>query len=225
MRSSRWPCPYQGGLEGRPRDLESASLYTYQDFLFGYFEARVRFRKEHGWWSAFWLCTDNPSNPFLDGFEIDIYEDYYLRSKVPGGPPQDILDHNLHIFAGGALKSWNYNSKLPGTIEDFYVIGCKWTPFEISYYLNGNLIASSASHSPYDSVTFDPFNHGAGFTPLKAILSGCCGRSGGDPKDGNFPEEFMVDYVRIYEYPRDKEPKIWLTEQPPADFTVQKAPS
>jgi len=203
-------------------DLESASLYTYQDFLFGYFEARVRFRKEHGWWSAFWLCTDNPSNPFLDGFEIDIYEDYYLRSKVPGGPPQDILDHNLHIFAGGALKSWNYNSKLPGSIEDFYVIGCKWTPFEISYYLNGNLIASSASHSPYDSVTFDPFNHGAGFTPLKAILSGCCGRSGGDPKDGNFPEEFMVDYVRIYEYPRDKEPKIWLTEQPPPDFTVQK---
>ena len=201
--------------------LESASLYTYQDFLFGYFETRVRFRKEHGWWSAFWLCTENPSNPFVDGFEIDIFEDYYLRSIVPGGTPRDILDHNLHINAGGTLKSWNYHSKLPGSLEDFYVIGCKWTPFEISYYLNGNLMASSANHSPYDSVTFDPFNHGAGITPLKAILSGCVGRSGGDPKDGNFPEEFLIDYVRIYEYPRDREPQIRMLEQPETDFTVQ----
>ena len=200
--------------------VNSASIYTYQDFLYGYFEARVKFRKESGWWSAFWLCTLSPSNAFLDGFEIDIYEDYYLRAKAPGGKPGDTLDHNLHLFAGGGLKSWNYHSKLPGSIDDFYVIGCKWTPFEISYYMNGKLMSSTANHSPYDSVTFDPFHHGTGVSPLKAILSGCCGKSGGDPKDGRFPEDFQVDYVRIYEYPAQDTPQISVTTRETEDFTL-----
>lgn len=188
---------------GKKTGLTSASIYTHQDFLYGYFEAKVKFRKEHGWWSAFWLCTLHPSNSFIDGMEIDIYEDYYLRSQVPGGKPGNTLDHNLHMFANGSSKSWNYHSKLPGSIDDFYVIGCKWTPFEISYYMNGKLMNSSANHSPYDSVTFDPFHHGFGLIPLKAIVSGCCGLSGGDPKNGKFPEHFEVDYVRVYAFPQD----------------------
>ncbi len=200
--------------------IQSSSIYTYQDFLYGYFEARVRFRKESGWWSAFWLCTQSPSNPFFDGFEIDIFEDYYLRAKNPGEKPGDTLDHNLHIFAGGGLKSWNYHSTLPGSIEDFYVIGCKWTPFEISYYMNGKLMGGTANHSPYSSVTFDPFNHGTGTTPLKAILSGCCGKSGGPAKDGKFPEEFLIDYVRIYEMPVKNGPEVAMKVQGPEEFMV-----
>src|SRR5690606_2092013 len=119
-----------------------------------YYEARVKFRQQSGWWSAFWLCTHGPSNPFLDGWEIDIYEDYYMGPKSPGEPPRGILDHNLHVFACGTLRSWNYGSTLPGKVDDWYVVGCKWTPFEVSYYLNGKLIQSEANHSPYNSVTF-----------------------------------------------------------------------
>ena len=180
---------------------KSVSLYSNELFGHGYFEARVKFRQQSGWWSAFWLCTHGPSNPFVDGWEIDIYEDYYMGPKNPGEQPRGVLDHNLHVFACGTLRSWNYGSKLPGKVDDWYVIGCKWTPFEVSYYLNGKLIKSEANHSPYNSVTFDPFNHAAGYVPLHAILSGCCGKSGGDPTKGRFPESFFVDYVRIYQYP------------------------
>ena len=202
--------------------VTSASVYTKQRFGYGYFEARVKFRKEHGWWSAFWICNSGCSNPFYDSFEIDVYEDYYLRSEKPGGKPRDILDHNLHVFAGECLKSWNYHSKLPGSLDDFYTIGCKWTPFEISYYMNGKLIESSANHSPYSSVTFDPFNHAAGTTPMSAILSGCCGKSGGDPKNGNFPESFFCDFVRIYEYPQDDIPKVeWVKKADDFPFMVK----
>ena len=202
--------------------VRSASLYTHQEFLYGYFEARIRFRREHGWWSAFWLCSHGPSNPFHDGFEIDIYEDYYLRSKEPGGEPRRTLDHNLHVFAGGVLKSWNYHSILPGGLDDFYVIACKWTPFEISYYLDGRLLASTANHSPYDSVTFDPIHHAAGASPLRAILSGCCGKSGGDPAFGNFPEDFRIDYVRIYAYPEQDKPKVTMTSVSEPAFMLQQ---
>ncbi|MBR4674718.1 MAG: family 16 glycosylhydrolase [Victivallales bacterium] len=204
--------------------VTSASLYTNDVFGYGYFEARVKFRKEHGWWSAFWLYSSAPSNPFYDGFEIDIYEDYYLRPLVPGGQPRTKLDHNLHFHVGDAAKSWNYNTELPGSIDDFYVIGCKWTPFEISYYLDGKLMRSSARHSPYNSVSFDPFNHSTGITPLHAILSGCVhSLSGGDPKDGNFPESFFVDYVRIYEFPNQDAPRIaYRKDQKPLPFHVKE---
>ncbi|MBR4673616.1 MAG: family 16 glycosylhydrolase [Victivallales bacterium] len=203
--------------------VTSASIYTIKRFGYGYFEARVKFRKEHGWWSAFWICNNNCSNPFYDSFEIDVYEDYYLRSEKPGGQPRDILDHNLHVFAGDCLKSWNYHSKLPGSLDEFYTIGCKWTPFEISYYMNGKLIESSANHSPYNSVTFDPFNHAAGTTPMKAILSGCCGKSGGDPKNGKFPESFFCDFVRVYEYPEDDIPSVtWVKDASEQPFVVQQ---
>ncbi|MGI6418165.1 MAG: family 16 glycosylhydrolase [Thermoguttaceae bacterium] len=193
---------------------KSASLYSNEVFGHGYFEARVKFRQQPGWWSAFWLCTHGPSNPFLDGWEIDIYEDYYMGPKNLGEPPRGALDHNLHVFACGTLRSWNYGSQLPGNVDDWYVVGCKWTPFEVSYYLNGKLIESEANHSPYNSVTFDPFNHAAGYVPLHAILSGCCGKSGGDPTKGKFPESFFVDYVRIYEYPHDSDPVVRLTKKP-----------
>ena len=61
---------------------KSASLYSNEVFGHGYFEARVKFRQQSGWWSAFWLCTHGPSNPFLDGWEIDIYEDYYMGRRI-----------------------------------------------------------------------------------------------------------------------------------------------
>lgn len=201
---------------------KSASLYSNEVFGHGYFEARVKFRQQSGWWSAFWLCTHGPSNPFLDGWEIDIYEDYYMGPRNPGEEPRGVLDHNLHVFACGTLRSWNYGSKLPGKVDDWYVVACKWTPFEVSYYLNGELIQSEAGHSPYSSVTFDPFNHAAGYVPLHAILSGCCGKSGGDPTKGTFPESFFVDYVRIYEYPHDSDPVVRLAKKPDESMYVLK---
>ncbi|MFA6930049.1 MAG: family 16 glycosylhydrolase [Lentisphaeria bacterium] len=218
------------------KNLQTSSLWSKPKFGFGYFEARLRFTKQPGWWSAFWLYGDANSNPMLDGFEIDIFEDYYTRPKKAGAPQQKILDHNLHVYTGSLLKSWNYNSRLPGTIDDFYVIGCKWTPFEISYYLNGEQISSTATHSPYNSVTFDAFHHAAGITPLHAIVSGQVMSESWFSKaeEGRFPEYFMVDYVRVYAFPKENEPRITWTVKDPGfftpvgkvmNFTVQVTPS
>ena len=186
----------------KTQQLEEASLWSRQTFKYGYFESRLRFTKQPGWWAAFWLYGDSNANPMLDGFEIDIFEDYYTRPNKKGAANLGILDHNLHVYTGSLLKSWNYSSKLPGSLDDFYVIGCKWTPFEISYYLNGRQIASSANHSPYNSVTFDAIHHAAGITPLHAIVSGQIMQkawNGLTAEDGKFPEYFVVDYVRVYD--------------------------
>ena len=205
-------CDFKPGTS----NLVSTSLWSVPTFRYGYFEARLKFTVNNGWWSAFWLYGSCNKNPSVDGSEIDIFEDYYTRSATPAGPHRPILDHNLHISTGDALKSWNYKSTLPGTLDEWYVIGCKWTPFEISYYVNGKLMSSKANHSPYESVTFDALNHSSICVPMHIVLSGCIMHSWGHRNTAGFtfPEYFKVDSVRVWEMPEDNLPRPeWKTPQ------------
>ncbi len=204
-------------------ELTAGSLRTKKKFKYGWFEARVRFTREPGWWSFFFLYADSVGNPMIDGMEIDVYEDYYVGNKRENKDGRNILDHNLHCIVGGIFKSWNYPTAIPGRLEDFHTIACKWTPFEISYYLDGKLMASSANHSPHNSVTFDAVNHANGIAPLDArvganIMKKHWGENHVAGKE--IPETFMVDFVRIYEYPADRNPEVkWVGET--GDFSVR----
>ena len=209
-----------GYAPGSTNKLVTTGLRTVKSFLYGYFEARVKFTTYNGWWAAFWLYSRSFGNPFLDGLEIDIFEDYYMRN-----PPRCTLDHNLHV-PGGVLKSWNYNSKIPGTYRDWYTIACKWTPFEITYYLDGKAISSKAAGSPYNTVTFDAFRCGTGIMPLHAIVSGqimrhIYGKHDPDPSEV-YPEAYEVDYVRIYGYP-GAAPEVGLASNVGGEACVVKA--
>ncbi len=192
--------------------LSAGSLCTREMFKYGYFEARVRFTKEPGWWSFVFLYGNSVGNPMIDGMEIDVYEDYYIGNKRDNKDEKNILDHNLHCFVGGILKSWNYHAPLPGSVDEFYTIGCKWSPFEISYYLNGNLIRSSANHSPHPSVTFDALNHANGIAPLDLRIGANIMNHywTGKKTVQVIPETFMADYVKIYAYPTDDNPQVEL---------------
>ena len=214
------------------KTLETGSVWTRPSFLYGYFEARLKFTKQNGWWAAFWMYGKTVANPFLDGFEIDIFEDYYTRRLDEKGRNRPLIDHNLHMYANATLKSWNYIEELQGSLDDFHVIGCKWTPFEISYYMNGKLIRSSARHSPWNSVTFDPFNHGIGAVPLHAILSGQIMNPASSWLKGltdlskcTFPDHYYVDYIRIYGYPdpANEKPSVsWAEKYESGPETIKK---
>ena len=173
---------------------------------YGYFESRLKFTKMPGWWAAFWLYGTMNANPFIDGFEIDIFEDYYTRSAESPGTNKAILDHNTHVRMNGVTKSRNFTTKIPGDTDGWHVIACRWTPFEISYYMDGKLMPSTAGHGGFDSVTFDAFRHFAGLSPLHAIISGQP-KGWKDPKfkPEYFPEKFEVDWVRPYAYPQPKD--------------------
>jgi len=192
-----------------PKQLGSISLYTAKAYGYGYYEAKLKFTCQNGFWAAFWMYGDSNCNPFLDGFEIDGFEDYYTRRKDKDGNPGRINDHNLHIRTGlGQSKSWNYNSLLSGNFDEWHVMGLKWTPFEISYYMDGKLLKTTrpVGHSPFDTVTFTAFDHCACTAPSHAVLSGCIMKSTWnkawqDLAGCTFPAYFWVDYVRVWEYP------------------------
>ena len=220
-----------GGRDGKT--LETGSIWTKRSFLYGYFEARLKFTRQPGWWAAFWLYGDTVGNPFLDGFEIDIFEDYYTRRLDAQGNSRAIIDHNLHMYCNSTLKSWNYMEPLKGSLDDYHTIGVKWTPFEITYYMDGEVACSSAAHSPWTTVTFDAFNHGAGAVPLKAILSGQVMKQDAswlkglnDLSRSRLPETYCVDWVRVWEWPDDPaaRPSVaWAEAYPNEAYHLVKA--
>ncbi len=205
----------------------TAGLYSQKRFGYGYYEAKVRFTKKPGWWAAFWMLDEGRNATLAGGYEIDIFEDYSTR----GG--KNVVANNLHVSFGPGFRSYGYHFLLPGSIDDFYVIGCKWTPFEISVYLNGKLIRASSRHSPYQSVTYDAVNHGFGTSTLYVCLSGQCMKSLKQKLEPG-EEEYLVDWVRAYEYPRQNDPEVRFKTVPgkslfkmgePITFEVESAPN
>jgi len=201
--------------------LGSISLYTKKAYGYGYYEAKLKFTSQNGFWSAFWMYGDGNVNPFVDGFEIDGFEDYYTRRRDKEGKPGLINDHNLHLRAGLCQsKSWNFGSSLSPDFDAWHVMGIKWTPFEISYYMDGKLLKTRkpVGHSPFDTVTFDAFHHGACASPVHAVLS-CVimhadwNKRWQDLTGCEFPAYFNVDYVRIWEYPNELSPRVKWDER------------
>lgn len=184
--------------------LRTSGIWTRKNFRYGYFEARVRFTYLPGWCAAFWLYGMSTKNPLVDGMEVDIFEDYPTR--WPGGKPCN--SHNLHNNTPHeAAKSWSFHSPMP---EDrgFHVFGCKWTPFEISEYLDGRLVRTTERVNGRDCVTFDALSTAACNAPLHVVLSGNVSRSSRGKVDFDahpFPESFLVDWVRVYAWPDEKD--------------------
>ncbi len=203
----RLRCEMKPG-EKRPRTV---GIRSRQLFQFGYFEAKVRFTQHPGWWAAFWLLTNGGSMTTAGGSEMDVFEDYATRRA------DRMIANNYHTFMGKKIKSYGYTFTLPGSLDDFYVIGCKWTPFEVSIYLNGKLVRSSASHSPWQSLTYDAMHHAFPTSPNRVVVSGQAGSSGGKAKEP-FTEEYLVDYVRVYAYPQDDLPQLAWKSRPENDI-------
>ena len=149
---------------GSTNRLRSTTLQTRQAFGYGYYEARVKFTSHNGFWCAFQIGGDANANPFLDGFALDVFEDFCLRVSNPSNALHGCLDHSLHVNGGlGRRKSWDYKSVLPDPVDGWHTIGVRWTPLEMTYYLDGKAIraTSAPANSPWNTVTYDAANHAA----------------------------------------------------------------
>jgi len=197
------------------------------DFTFGYAEARVQFSREPGWWSAFWLYgVEQGVNPFLKGQEIDIYEDFFKPKK------RNDIQHAVHFdtrlgFAeesdrnvGGAkmidAKRMARVSKgcLRGAeMADYggwHTVAVEWTPLEYIWYVDGKVTARlDYRQAPVTTQ------------PQYVLLSGVfrVPRENDDPKklfygdirEAKLPDQFMVDYVRVYQEDSGSRPSPVVT--------------
>jgi beta-glucanase (GH16 family) len=151
------------------------------EHAFGYWVARMQLQKQPGHWTAFWLMSDKVfkvGNAGRDGTEIDICEFPYLDGRY---------EINLHWDGyGREHRNAGQKIKAPGITEGFHTFALWWTPTEYIFYCDGK----------------EQWRTSAGGVcqqPLYAKFSVEIGTWAGDLKQAKLPDQFLVDYVRVYD--------------------------
>jgi len=193
------------------------------DWTFGRMEMRARMPIGQGLWPAFWMLpSDSIYGTWAASGEIDIVE--YVGSQ-----PYRIFG-TLHY---GGPWPWNVYSStdyyLPtGTFHDaFHVFAIEWEYGEIRWYVDDILFAARSSWYSTGGPFPAPFD--ADFHLLLNLAVG--GNLPGPPDASTiFPQEYVIDYVRVYQAP----PPVRITSPtasdviPPGDdltITAETAPS
>jgi beta-glucanase (GH16 family) len=179
------------GPDGVTRDYTSARLKTEKLFTqkYGKFEARIRIPRGQGMWPAFWMLGDNISTVGWPACgEIDIMENV-------GSEPTRILG-SLHGpgFSGANPLSAPYVVPSGNVADDFRVFAVEWEPQEIRFYVDGHLYETRTPADIPPNAHW-PFDH-----PFFVILNVAVGGNwpGSPDASTKFPQQMLVDYVRVY---------------------------
>jgi len=151
------------------------------EHAFGYWSCRAQLQQQQGHWTAFWLMCDSQGkigNDGRDGTEIDIMEKPSLDDK---------LQHALHWDGYGKdHKSAGHQFKVPGIMSGFHVFSLWWTPTEYIFYVDGK-------------ETWRTKAGGVCQVPVFLKLSDEIGKWAGDITKAKLPDDFVVDYVRVWD--------------------------
>lgn len=125
-----------------------AEVYSKEKFKYGYFEARVNFPKNVGYFPAVWLF---PFQEHYAGFfnenyqksnfypqEIDIIEQ---RTSLDSSDNKHFIYTFIHYFWNKGLKEKMFVQKLD-TNTNWHICSLKWTPKTITWYLDGHEIGN-----------------------------------------------------------------------------------
>lgn len=174
------------------RNYTSARLTTAgkREFTYGRFEARIKNPIGQGIWPAFWLLGANIAEVgWPRTGEIDIME---YRGQEP------TINHgSLHgpgYSAGNAITR-RYTSPVPLN-DDFHVFAVEWDPGEIRWYVDDQIYhLVKRGDQRGDWV----FNHDFYIILNIAVGGGFVGPVG---PSTTFPQQLIVDYVRVYRRPQ-----------------------
>ena len=180
-----------------PCEFESARLLTQNraEFAYGRIESRLLVPDGgSGLWPAFWsLGTDITYNPWPGAGEIDIME-YVSRL------PNEIFG-TVHGpgYSGGASIGGIEDFGVPvyeaGDDGGFHTFTVEWEPNLITWYVDGEQYHQVTPADVPGPWVFDkPF-----FLLLNFAIGG---NFGGNVDPANtYPQEYLVDYVRVYQGP------------------------
>jgi beta-glucanase (GH16 family) len=145
----------------------------------------MQFQKKAGHWSAFWLWNVGTKDaPSLENsplrFEVDIVERPFLDDRV---------EHAVHWgpYPKGA-KSLGEVARVAGVGEGWHTFAVLWTPDEYVFFVDGR-------------ETWRSRNVVVCQLPLYILLTDEIEFKGwaGDVRKAALPDEFLTDYVRVYD--------------------------
>lgn len=113
------------------QDWTAGSMWTRQQFKYGYFECRYRYAGATATNNSFWLMNHELSNDEPGKFEIDINEGHY---------PNEIA-MNIHNWSGEHWDDAVYH-KIEGAdlSEEYHTYGLEWNREELIWFYDGQEI-------------------------------------------------------------------------------------
>ncbi len=180
------------------------------DWRYGRFEIRAKLPSGQGTWPAVWMLpTDNVYGGWASSGEIDIMEAVNL--KVDG---ERRLYGTLHFGDNWPNNVHSGDSyQLPNAVspaDDFHEYAIEWEEGEIRWYVDGDHFATQTQDGWYTMADLDdpaaPFNQRFHLLLNLAVGGDWAAAVNDTGIDASvFPQEMVVDYVRVYECTRDPE--------------------
>jgi beta-glucanase (GH16 family) len=184
---------YADPSDGVIRNYTSARLKTQGLFsqAYGRFEARIKIPAGQGMWPAFWMLGNNiTSVGWPKCGEIDIMENIGKEPATVHG--------SLHSSSTVARTS---DATAPFSLpagqnlaDDFHLYAVEWDPGTVRFYVDSNLYATF-TQSQWPAAGAWTFDH-----PFFLILNLAVGGDWPGSPDNTtiFPQQMLVDYVRVY---------------------------
>ena len=157
------------------------------EYTYGYFEVRAKLAVGQGIWPAFWMLGSNISEvqwPLCG--EIDVLE--YV-----GREPGEIFT-SLHTKASHGNTINTKKTKLPSIEDGYHVYAADWNEDRIEFFVDGIRVYTFIPKNK--TLAEWPFDQ-----PFYLLLNLAVGGNFGGPEvdDSIFPQEFIIDYVRVYQ--------------------------
>jgi beta-glucanase (GH16 family) len=181
------------GSDNITRDYTSARLLTKNKFsqAYGRFEARIKVPYGQGIWPAFWMLGDNINTAgWPTCGEIDIMENIGKEPSIVHG-----TFHGPGYSGGNGIGAAYTLPNGQKFSDDFHTFAVEWEPNVMRFYVDGLLYKTRtpADLPPGTSWVFDhPF-----FIILNVAVGG--GFPGNPDATTVFPQQMLVDYVRVYQ--------------------------
>jgi len=181
------------GRENVTRSYTSARLITKYTFTtaYGRFEARIKLPRGQGIWPAFWLLgNDIDKAGWPKCGEIDIME---LIGKEPSTIHGTI--HGPGYSGGKGLSSSHSLTRGKEFADAFHGFAIEWEPNVIRFYCD-DILYKTVTPPDLPQGTTWVYDH-----PFFILLNVAVGGDwpGAPDETSIFPQEMLVDYVRVYQ--------------------------
>lgn len=170
--------------------IKTATKFAFQ---YGLVIVRAKIPYAQGIWPALWMLGAGfPNVPWPDCGEIDLMENFGMAQGDASRVRAAI--HGPGDTGGGIGGTYT----LPAGqrfADDFHLFAVLWTPDGIAFSVDGNVYLSIASNSmppSWQAAFANPF-----FLLLNVAVGGL--PAGSPDTTTSFPQQMLVDYVRVYE--------------------------
>lgn len=179
-----------------------------QDFRYGRFEIRAKLPRGQGTWPAIWML---PSDPFAYATTCEEGADWQGSDSCDAWPNSgeiDIMEHvgyemgHVHGTVHNKAYYWiNWEQRKGRVLLDdadtaFHVYAMEWSKDRIDIFVDDTLYFTYVNEGtdwrswPYDR----PFH-----LIMNIAVGGAWGSAGGPVDDSVFPQQLLIDYVRVYQ--------------------------